>query len=103
MATTLFDVRYYRHSRKRLLHWRDPRGAYVATVNAIENPTGRAAPDNNAIGAALPHYLRKAFNRSHWERRDALNENAYGSRTLYGVRGALLGTLYATRRVYPAA
>lgn len=95
--TILFDVRMYRPSAKRLLHTSDPRGAYVATVYAVPGALADQ-PDDVAVRAALPHQLRKAFDRSGSWWRDVNNSERPRSRTLYSVRGSTLGTLYATRR-----
>jgi len=97
MTTTLYDVRMYRESRKRYLHLSDPRGAYVATTNAVMGAL-RDGPDMVAVRAALPANLRKAFDRagSFWF--DKYNDAKHGHMTLYTMRGALIGTLYAIRK-----
>lgn len=95
--TTLFDVRMFRQSEKRRLHLSDPRGAYVATVNAVMGAL-REIPDKAAIRAALPGNLRKAFDRAQGFWFDKHDHEKPGSMTLYTTRGKLIGTLYATRR-----
>ena len=93
---TLFDVRLCRQSAKRFLHVSDPRGAYVATVHALT--TGlRPVPDCDAIRAALPGNLRKAFDRAGGFWFDKYDATKPASMTLTSTRGALIGTLYATQ------
>ena len=103
--TILFDLRMHVNSRKRYLHvyrTTDPRGNYMGTVRAVEHHGIIGAwfdgklytADHEAVRECLPSAWRKAFDRTTvWWWNDQRTE---ANRTLYTLRGELIGTLFAT-------
>jgi len=99
MTPTLYDVRVFPAKYPRTLGPSSAGtiGLFVATVREVPGAL-RDWPDLSAVRAGLKPQWRKAFDRAGQFWADKHDDSRPLSLTLYDRRGALLGTLYATRR-----
>ena len=86
-----------------LLFSTHPKGFGKPTVHAIPSTgfTGHldengklVTPDMIAVREALPHYLRKSFDRTPCTSFNSRDNNLPAHKTLYSTRGKYLNTLY---------
>lgn len=105
MATTLYDVRVCPGEGTKWTHClcvHPIRADLAGHLDPITSELIR--PDDAALREALPHYWRKAFDRTRgrfWFP-DTGDANRLASLTLRDTRGRTIASLYAQPYVYPS-